>query len=214
MDIDDVAAAHCLAMVQPEAHGRYVLWERACLMTEVAAVLRCAVVRAALWLGSLCRCHSELPMAAAAICAMHLLPCMAQTRSHSCSSAHPFCAAGRSSLPTGCRRCPPRSGCRSPSSSCPAPSSERWAAAAAASSKGGRLNLLPHVCQAAALPVEVQGGSRMVQPWQLKTWCSPLSAAAATDGSSACGSARRGSTPAVLSRSWGWGSSSRCARWA
>ncbi|PRW32669.1 heme peroxidase-related [Chlorella sorokiniana] len=40
VDIDDVAAAHCLAMVQPEASGRYVLWERACLMTEVAAILR------------------------------------------------------------------------------------------------------------------------------------------------------------------------------
>lgn len=66
MDIDDVAAAHCLAMVQPEANGRYVLWERACLMTEVAAMLRCAVVGAALWLGHLRPRHSELPAAAAA----------------------------------------------------------------------------------------------------------------------------------------------------
>ncbi|KAL4421429.1 hypothetical protein ABPG75_010720 [Micractinium tetrahymenae] len=40
IDLDDVAAAHVLAMVMPEAHGRYVLCERSALMTEVAGWLR------------------------------------------------------------------------------------------------------------------------------------------------------------------------------
>ena len=40
VDLDDVAAAHVLAMVLPQAKGRYLLCERSTLMTEVAALLR------------------------------------------------------------------------------------------------------------------------------------------------------------------------------
>ena len=40
MDLDDVAAAHALAMVLPQAKGRYLLCERSTLMTQVAALLR------------------------------------------------------------------------------------------------------------------------------------------------------------------------------
>lgn len=40
VDLDDVAAAHALAMVLPEAQGRYVLCERFALMSEMAAMMR------------------------------------------------------------------------------------------------------------------------------------------------------------------------------
>ena len=40
VDVDDVAAAHVLAALLPDARGRYLLSERAVLMTEIAAVLR------------------------------------------------------------------------------------------------------------------------------------------------------------------------------
>ena len=40
MDVDDVAAAHTLAMVLPQAHGRYLVSARSVLLTEVAGMLR------------------------------------------------------------------------------------------------------------------------------------------------------------------------------
>ena len=40
VDLDDVAAAHVLAMVLPEARGRYLLCERGTLMSDIAAMLR------------------------------------------------------------------------------------------------------------------------------------------------------------------------------
>lgn len=40
VDVADVAAAHCLAMVLPGARGRYVLCERTCLLTDVTDALR------------------------------------------------------------------------------------------------------------------------------------------------------------------------------
>lgn len=40
VDLDDVAAAHALAAVQPGARGRYLLCERFALMSEMAAMLR------------------------------------------------------------------------------------------------------------------------------------------------------------------------------
>lgn len=40
VDVDDVAAAHTLALALPHARGRYLLCERAALITEVAAMLR------------------------------------------------------------------------------------------------------------------------------------------------------------------------------
>lgn len=40
VDIADVAAAHCLAMVLPCVKGRYIICERATLLTDVAAILQ------------------------------------------------------------------------------------------------------------------------------------------------------------------------------
>lgn len=40
VDLDDVAAAHVLATVLPEARGRYVLCERFALMSEMAGMMR------------------------------------------------------------------------------------------------------------------------------------------------------------------------------
>jgi hypothetical protein len=40
VDLDDVAAAHVLAALLPEATGRYLLVERGCLMSDIAAMLR------------------------------------------------------------------------------------------------------------------------------------------------------------------------------
>jgi hypothetical protein len=43
VDVADIAAAHCLAMVTKEATGRYIIWERTVLSTELAAMLRCGL---------------------------------------------------------------------------------------------------------------------------------------------------------------------------
>ena len=41
VDVADIATAHCLAMVLPEAKGRYIIWSTTVLATELAAMLRC-----------------------------------------------------------------------------------------------------------------------------------------------------------------------------
>jgi uncharacterized protein YbjT (DUF2867 family) len=42
VDLDDVAAAHALAVVLPHAQGRYLLCERFVLMSDIAAMMRWA----------------------------------------------------------------------------------------------------------------------------------------------------------------------------
>lgn len=148
VDIDDVAAAHCLAMAQPEAQGRYVLWERACLMTEVAAMLRCVGFGWSVAAGRdlhgarlRCTCVNSgvgAPPATEPIATfqMRITTCAGRsslsfalqlfvqdcTRAPVMFRMCPTCA-GRSFQITGCRRCRPRCGCPSPCSSCRAPSS-------------------------------------------------------------------------------------------